>query len=409
MGSSMRTRRRPTGRPVSFSAAVLLGSGLQVAITAAFSGLSEGAYRGTPSGFGLLIGVTVGVLAGPLAGMLVAIVGGVGFIFFVSEAEVGGWVAVLLWIAAAGTAGAVADRYRQVGQDRDIAHASERRARQAAESESTRLAHLHNLTGRLANAVTVRDVCEALVDTAIGSLGAAVSAVALLSRDQTELDLVASRGIPEELLSKWTKIPVDTPVILGDAVAQRSVVTVGGAEEALQRYPILAELGEGYPVGAQAAAPLLAGDALLGVVSVSFRESRRFSVEDEMLLLAIGRQCGQAIERAQLFEAERQARHRATRLRELASALAGAASPSEVANIGANVVVSILGSRRVSVGALAPDNRSVEPIAVDAQPPYAGMHGAIHVDTPSPTADVVNGGRTVFLGSPEIIQREYPD
>jgi GAF domain-containing protein/anti-sigma regulatory factor (Ser/Thr protein kinase) len=405
----MRTRRRPSGRPVSFSAALLLGSGLQVAVTAAFSGVSEGAYRGTPSGLGLLISVTVGVLGGPLAGMLVALVGGIGFIFFVTEAEVGGWAAVVLWIGAAGVAGAVADRYRQVGQDRDIAHASERRARQAAESESTRLAHLHDLTGRLANAITVRDVCEALVDTAIGSLGAAASAVALLSPDETQLGVEVSRGFSEELLGAWSRIPVDAPVIVGDAVGQRSVVTVGSAKEALERYPMLAELGDGYPIGAQAAAPLLAGDSLLGVVSVSFRESRRFSVEDEMLLLAIGRQCGQAIERARLFEAERQARQRATRLRELASALAGAASPSEVANIGVNAVGSILGSRRVSVGALTPDGRMVEPIAAEGQPSVGQAEGSsIPLDAPSPTADAVSGGRSVLLGSPEDIRHEYP-
>jgi GAF domain-containing protein/anti-sigma regulatory factor (Ser/Thr protein kinase) len=404
----MRTRRRPSGRPVSFSAALLLGSGLQAAVTAAFSNVSEGAYRGTPSGLGLLISVTAGVLAGPLAGMLVGLVGGLGFVFFVSKTEVGVWVAVILWIAAAGVAGAVADRYRKVGQDRDVAHASERRARQAAESESTRLAHLHNLTGRLANAVTVQDVCEALVDTAIGSLGAAASSVALLSSDGSELHVVASRGHPEELVAIWSKIPVDSPVILGDAVAQRSVVTVGSAEEALERYPMLREIGDGYPIGAQASAPLLAGDSMLGVVSVSFRESRRFSLEDEMLLLAIGRQCGQAIERARLFEAERHARQRVTRLRELASALAGAASPSEVANIGANAVVSILGSRSVSVGALAPDGRTVEPIAADGQRPIGKAEGAIALDTPSPTADAVSGGRTVLLGSPEDIEREYP-
>jgi len=405
----MRTRRRPSGRPVSFSAALLLGSGLQAAVTAAFSSVSEGAYRGTPSGLGLLISVTAGVLAGPLAGMLVALVGGAGFIFFVTDTEVGGWVAVVLWVAAAGVAGAVADRYRQVGQDRDIAHASERRARQAAESESTRLAHLHNLTGRLANAVTVRDVCEALVDTAIGSLGAAVSTVSLLISGGTELEVIASRGVPDAVAAKWSRFSADTPVIVGDVVAQRSVVTVGSVEEALERYPLLAEVGEGFPIGAQAAAPLLAGDRLLGVVSVSFRESRRFSVEDEMLLLAIGRQCGQAIERARLFEAERQGRQRATRLRELASALAGAASPSEVANIGANAVVSILGSRRVSIGALAPDRRAVEPIAVEGGPSVGEGAGSIPLDVPSPTTDAVNGGRMVLLGSPGDIERAYQD
>ena len=158
------------GRPVSFSAALLLGGAVQVAVAAAFAGASASAYRGVPSGLGLLFSVISGLLAGPLAGVLVALAGGVGFVVFVTNGQLGGWVAVVLWIVAAGIAGAVADRYREAGHDRDIAHASERRARQAAESESTRLAHLHALAGRLADAVTVADVCGALVDTAIGSL-----------------------------------------------------------------------------------------------------------------------------------------------------------------------------------------------------------------------------------------------
>ena len=192
----------------------------------------------------------------------------------------------------------------ETGHERDVAHASERRARQAAESESARLAHLHNLTGRLADAVTVRDVCGALVETAIGSLGADASGVALLSPDGADLERVAARGFPDDVLAAWSRFPADTPVIARDVIRERSVVTVGSAEEALERYPLLASSGEGYPMGAQAAAPLLAGDELLGVLGVNFRGPRRFSLEDESLLLAIGRQCGQAIERARLFEAE---------------------------------------------------------------------------------------------------------
>jgi len=405
----MRKRRRRSGRPVSFSAAVLLGSGLQVAVAALFSEVSAGAYRGTPSGLGLLISVVAGFLAGPLAGILVALVGGAGFIFFVTDGEVGGWVAVILWIVASGVAGAVADRYRQAGQDRDVAHASERRARQAAESESTRLAHLHNLTGRLANAVTVRDVCEALVDTAVGSLGAGTAGVGLLSSDGIELETVALRGFPDEVGKRWSSVPLETRLITTEAVAKRSVVTVDSAEEALERYPALAGVGDGFPLGAQAAAPLMAGDLILGVVGVNFRGSRRFTVEDEMLLLAIGRQCGQAIERARLFEAERQARRRATRLRELASALAGAASPSEVADIAAGTVVSILDARRASVGAIAPDAHTLETIAAEGEQPVVEALRTTPLDSPSPAADAVNSGSSVLLGSPEEIGRAYPE
>ena len=383
---------------------------MQVAVAIAFAGSPESAYRGVPSGLGLLFSVLAGVLAGPLAGILVALAGGAGFVIFVTDGELGGWVAVVLWIVAAGVAGAVADRYRETGHERDIAHASERRARQAAESESARLAHLHNLTGRLANAVTVRDVCGALVDTAIGSLGADASAVALLSPDGAELETVAARGYPDDVLASWSRFPADTPVILSDAITERSVVTVDSAEEALERYPMLAGMGDGYPIGAQAAAPLLAGDDLLGVLGVNFRSTKRFSIEDESLLLAIGRQCAQAIERALLFEAEQRGRERATKLRELASALAAAASPHEVADVAALTVVSILGSREASIGAITADGRAIEMIAAEGRtddPPR--LFERIGLDAPSPWADAVKGDGPVLLGSPDELDRRYPD
>ena len=406
----MRSSRRPSGRPVSFSAALLLGGAVQVAVAAAFAGGSASAYRGVPSGLGLLFSVLAGVLAGPLAGMLVALAGGVGFVVFVTNGQLGGWVAVVLWIVAAGIAGAVADRYREAGHDRDVAHASERRARHAAESESTRLAHLHALTGRLADAVTVGDVCGALVDTAVGSLGAAAARVALLSTDGTRLETVAARGYPDEVRERWSSFPADTKDILGDAIGQRSVVTVASADEALERYPMLAGLGAGYPVGAQAAAPLLTGDELLGVLGVNFRSTRRFSMEDESLLLAIGRQCGQAIERARLFEAERRGRERATKLRELASALAAAASPSEVASIAARTVVSILGSREVSIGALTSDGRAIEMIAAEGRSLDRSRRlERTALDASSPMADAVGRGGAVLLGSPEELDRRYPE
>ena len=109
MAEPMRSRR-PSGRPVSFSAALLLGGAVQVAVAVAFAGSSESAYRGVPSGLGLLFSVLAGVLAGPLAGILVALAGGAGFVLFVTNGELGGWVAVVLWVVAAGLAGAIAAR-----------------------------------------------------------------------------------------------------------------------------------------------------------------------------------------------------------------------------------------------------------------------------------------------------------
>ncbi len=411
MGPHMRSSRRPSGRPVSFSAALLLGGAVQVAVAIAFAGASESAYRGVPSGLGLLFSVLAGVLAGPLAGILVALEGGAGFVIFVTNGELGGWVAVVLWIVAAGVAGAVADRYRATGHERDLAHASERRARQAAESESARLAHLHNLTGRLADAVTVRDVCGALVDTAIGSLGADASGVALLSADGAELERVAARGFPDDVLAAWSRFPADTPVIARDVLQERSVVTVGSAEEALERYPLLASFGEGYPMGAQAAAPLLAGDELLGVLGVNFRAPRRFSLEDESLLLAIGRQCGQAIERARLFEAEQRALRRAARLQEVTARLARAVTTEDAARAILRGATSGVGADAASIALASDDGRSlrVSPGLVSngtlrLRPPFE-----ISMKDRSVLAHVYRNGRALWIASPDEWESRFEE
>jgi GAF domain-containing protein/anti-sigma regulatory factor (Ser/Thr protein kinase) len=407
----MRSSRRPSGRPLSFSAALLLGGAVQVAVAIAFAGASESAYRGVPSGLGLLFSVLAGVLAGPLAGIVVALEGGAGFVIFVTNGELGGWVAVVLWIVAAGVAGAIADRYRATGRERDIAHTAERRARQAAESESARLAHLHNLTGRLADAVTVRDVCGALVDTAIGSLGANASGVALLSPDGAELEQVAARGFPDEVLAAWSRFPADTPVIARDVIQGRSVVTVGSAEEALERYPLLASFGEGYPMGAQAAAPLLAGDELLGVLGVNFRAPRRFSFEDESLLLAIGRQCGQSIERARLFEAEQRALRRAARLQEVTARLARAVTTEDAARAILRGATGGVGADAASIALASDDGRSlrVSPGLLSSgtlrlRPPFE-----ISMNDRTVLAHVYRNGRALWIASPDEWESRFEE
>jgi len=411
VGPHMRSSRRSSGRPVSFSAALLLGGAVQVAVAIAFAGASESAYRGVPTGLGLLVSVLAGVLAGPLAGILVALEGGAGFVIFVTNGQLGGWVAVVLWIVAAGVAGAVADRYRATGHERDIAHASERRARQAAESESARLAHLHNLTGRLADAVTVRDVCGALVDTAIGSLGADASGVALLSSDGAELERMAARGFPDDVLAAWSRFPADTPVMARDVIQGRSVVTVASAEEALERYPLLSSFGDGYPMGAQAAAPLLAGDELLGVLGVNFREPRRFSLEDESLLLAIGRQCGQAIERARLFEAEQRALRRASRLQEVTARLARAVTTEDAARAILRGATGGVGADAASIALASDDGRSlrVSPGLLSSgtlrlRPPFE-----ISMNDRSVLAHVYRNGRAMWIASPDEWESRFEE
>jgi GAF domain-containing protein/anti-sigma regulatory factor (Ser/Thr protein kinase) len=406
------SRRSSSGRPVAFVAAVIGGGLALVAVALALSAADPSPLtsRGVPGALGVMVSVIVALLAGPLAGVVVALVGGLAFAILVGDGEVGSFLAAGVWAIAALVAGKIADRYRAAGREADLAHVAEREARRAAESESARLAHLQALTARLATASTVREVADVVVDSAIGAFGATAAGIARLSRDGGELVVIVARGYAPGLVERWMRFPIDTPVVLADALARRSVVTVSDAAEALERYPMLGTLGPEFPLGAQAAAPLLSGDAVLGVIGVSFDHARRFTPEDESLLLAIGRQCGQAIERVRLFEAERRDRERAIQLRELASSLAAASTPGEIADIASERVYPLLGGRTGIVGAVSMDGEAIELVTEEGFAPEAtGSIERIPLSSGRPEAEVVRSDTPLFLGSPDAMRSRYPD
>jgi len=222
---------------------------------------------------------------------------------------------------------------------------------------------------------------------------------------------VAARGFPDDVLAAWSRFPADTAVIARDVLRERSVVTVGSAEEALERYPLLASFGEGYPMGAQAAAPLLAGDELLGVLGVNFRASRRFSLEDESLLLAIGRQCGQAIERARLFEAEQRALRRAARLQEVTARLARAVTTEDAARAILRGATGGVGADAASIALASDDGRSlrVSPGLLSSgtlrlRPPFE-----ISMNDRSVLAHVYRNGRAMWIASADEWESRFEE
>jgi signal transduction histidine kinase len=88
---------------------------------------------------------------------------------------------------------------------------------------------------------------------------------------------------------------------------------VGSPAERAQRYPHLAEYYNRYDFGAWLSLPLEAEGRSVGGISLSFRALRQFNQADRDFILALSRQCAQAILRAQLYEAERLARTEAER------------------------------------------------------------------------------------------------
>jgi signal transduction histidine kinase len=105
------------------------------------------------------------------------------------------------------------------------------------------------------------------------------------------------------------------------------------------RYPQMAAIRQGVPFQSIAILPLTSRERVVGILAFSFRQARRFSPEERDFLWAVTRQCGQALERARLYEAEQQAVGRVTRLQRVTAALSQALTPDQVVDVILNEAV----------------------------------------------------------------------
>jgi GAF domain-containing protein len=167
---------------------------------------------------------------------------------------------------------------------------------------------LQRITAALCRAASVEDVAAAVLRECADTMGAAGSAVYLLGPDGKSLELIEQLGHPREAASAYRSIPYEAPTPLTNAARQRTPAFFESLDACTQEYPALREaIGVGE-FEASAALPLVAHGDLVGVLGLRFRACRSFDASERTLLLTISDVCAQALDRARLFAAEKQAR-----------------------------------------------------------------------------------------------------
>jgi len=187
---------------------------------------------------------------------------------------------------------------RRGERERDILLAREREARREAELAAGRMARLQKITAALSAAISADEVAQLVVEQAVEALGAAAGVVVL--RDGEELELRRHVGYESAVTEPWGRFGVDAPVPLAEAVRSGEIVTVESVEAWEARYS--ASVAGVRQFEALAAVPFLFHGESLGAMGVSFSRPHAFTAEDRSFMLALGRQCGQALERARLYE-----------------------------------------------------------------------------------------------------------
>ncbi len=227
---------------------------------------------------------------------------------------------------------------------RDI---SERR--QAAD----RSAHLQTIATALSEALTPAQVADVVITQCITAIGAQAGSIALLSEDGDTLEVVGASGYPVHVLNSWRRFSLSQAIPLAEAVRSKTMILIELPAALAERYPQL-----GQPAvpehHAWAAIPLLVEGRVSGALGLSFGQAREFSIDERAFLLTLASQCAQALERARLYEAERQARERAeaaVRLRDQFLSIAAHELVAQASRLN-RMVAALLDIARIESGQL---------------------------------------------------------
>ena len=185
---------------------------------------------------------------------------------------------------------------------------SAQQAKQVAETAADRTARLQTVTAALSESLTPEQVADVIVEQSMAALEATAALVVLVSKDRTELEIVKSIGYQTDLVESWQKFSIDTDVPLAEAIRTGEPVWAETLLDRIARRPDLAHVYRRYGFDSWIALPLVIQGRSVGGMLLSFKEFKHLNQDDRDFILALSRQCAQAISRAQLYEAERVAR-----------------------------------------------------------------------------------------------------
>ncbi len=176
-----------------------------------------------------------------------------------------------------------------------------------AEQAAGRLAQLQKVTAALSEAVLPSQVAEVIVAQGVPALGAVSGSVLLLSEDGQMLEMLSTTE-PEPSTRQFQRFTLSMDLPATTAILSGRPIWIESQAEYLERYPHLADQITTWGHQAAAALPIVNMGRKPGVMVLNFDRVVALSAEDQSYAATLAQLCGQALERARLFEAEQHAR-----------------------------------------------------------------------------------------------------
>lgn len=161
-----------------------------------------------------------------------------------------------------------------------------------------RMSRLQKITESFSEALTPDEVFDVVFAQAFESMEATAGSIVLLSEDKNYLELKRLVGYEEEVFNKWKRFPITTNVPVAEAI--RTGVTKFLTSDKLDQYTdLIKPVSTPYAI---AIIPMRVEGKSIGALTFSFPISKDFDQFERDFMMALGRQCAQAIHRSQLYD-----------------------------------------------------------------------------------------------------------
>jgi signal transduction histidine kinase/transcriptional regulator with GAF, ATPase, and Fis domain len=268
--------------------------------------------------------------------------------------------------------------------------------------ESELMQRLHALReegGELLRAASVDEVGRLAIGRTLRTLPDALSGVLVLRRGE-ELMLLAAGGLAADVERRWRRFPLDSEVAIARAVRTGEPGWYATADE----YPSV-ERGRWPEVRALVSLPLRAGGEIVGGLGVTFSRPQRFDAVYRHALLTVARHTGEALHRVRLLEDRDAALGRARHLQQVATDLARALRPEDVARIAVVHGMNELGAKLGWLGRLSVDGAHLEMLHGAGESPDELQRAArVAVAGSTVAARALREGQPQWVESPADLQ-----
>lgn len=180
-----------------------------------------------------------------------------------------------------------------------------RPTRRATDEDADLIARLIAVSNALGRAMTVDEVAGRVFRESVRAVGAAAGYLAVVSDDGETLEVLASTGIDTGDLASQGAFAMADDLAPVHVTLSGQPMFIASRDDLVARYPHVAD----GVLGHQAMAVLpLGGEPTFGVLVLRYAAAREFDDRARQFLGAVAGQAALALGRAQLWQAERQAR-----------------------------------------------------------------------------------------------------